>query len=62
LIPVCLVLPAIIAIGLVALLFCCLVLFEVKHYAEARQRIRHGSGHTNEQPEPANEITVGELL
>ena len=60
-IPVCMSFPAIVSIGLVALLFSCLVLFEVKHYAEARHRIRH-EGHGNAQADPPGDVTVGELL
>ncbi|HET6512097.1 MAG TPA: low temperature requirement protein A [Candidatus Kapabacteria bacterium] len=60
-IPLGLSMPAIVALGLVALLFSLLVLFEVKHYAEARHRIRH-EGHGNAQPAPPDEVTVGELL
>lgn len=61
-IPLCMILPAIVSIGLVALLFSLLVLFEVKHYAEARHRIRHAEGHASAHPAPAQEVGVGEIL
>ena len=40
--PLALVLPALLSLGLVALVACGLITFEVFHYAEARDRIRHG--------------------
>jgi low temperature requirement protein LtrA len=39
--PLALTLPALLSLGLVALVACSLIAFEVFHYAEARDRIRH---------------------
>jgi low temperature requirement protein LtrA len=40
-VPLALVLPGLLSLGLVALVTCGLIAFEVVHYAEARDRIRH---------------------
>jgi len=37
-------LPALLSLGLVALVSCTLIAYEVRRYAEARDRIRHGGG------------------
>ena len=37
-------LPALLSLGLVALVSCALIAYEVRRYAEARDRIRHGGG------------------
>jgi low temperature requirement protein LtrA len=39
--PLALTLPALLSLALVALVSCGLIVFEVFHYAEARDRIRH---------------------
>jgi hypothetical protein len=36
------VLPALLSLGLVALIVCTLIGYEVRRYAETRDRIRHG--------------------
>ena len=41
--PLALVLPALLSLALVALVACTLIAFEVFHYAEARDRIRHAT-------------------
>jgi hypothetical protein len=41
-IPLATVLPALLSLALVACVACGLIAFEVFHYAEARDRIRHG--------------------
>ena len=41
--PLALVLPALLSLALVALVTCTLIAFEVFHYAEARDRIRHAT-------------------
>jgi low temperature requirement protein LtrA len=48
LMPVSMTIPAIFAIGAVTLLLVGLVVFEVKRYAEARDRIRHAPAHGHE--------------
>jgi low temperature requirement protein LtrA len=40
--PLATAIPALLALGLVALVSCALIAFEVEHYAAARDRIRHG--------------------
>jgi hypothetical protein len=47
--PVATRVPALLSLGLVALIACALIAFEVVRYAEARDRIRHGS----DSPAPA---------
>jgi low temperature requirement protein LtrA len=42
--PVATRLPALLSLALVALTACGLIAFEVRRYAEARDRIRHGGG------------------
>jgi low temperature requirement protein LtrA len=62
-IPICLILPAIFALTLVAVMLGSLVIFEVRHYAEARYKIRHDIGHTATEPTPSDDnIGVGEIL
>jgi low temperature requirement protein LtrA len=61
-IPLSLSLPAIASLGGVAALLSLLVLFEVKHYAEARHKLRHGGHKTNEPAVSDPEVGVGELL
>jgi hypothetical protein len=41
--PVATALPALLSLGLVALIACTLIAYEVHRYAEARDRIRHAS-------------------
>ena len=41
--PLALILPALLSLALVALIACALIGFEVFHYAEARDRIRHAA-------------------
>jgi hypothetical protein len=56
-------LPAIFALTLVAAMLGSLVIFEVRHYAEARYKIRHDIGHTATEPTPSDDnIGVGEIL
>ena len=40
--PVATVLPALLSLSLVALVACTMIAYEVRRYAEARDRIRHG--------------------
>jgi low temperature requirement protein LtrA len=40
--PLATAIPALVALGLVTVVACALIAFEVEHYAEARERIRHG--------------------
>jgi low temperature requirement protein LtrA len=62
-IPLCLTLPAILALTLVAAMLASLVVFEVKHYAAARHKIRHSKGHeSKEAPYSDDSIGVGEIL
>jgi low temperature requirement protein LtrA len=42
--PAATAMPALLALGLVALTSCCLIAYEMVRYAEARDRIRHGGG------------------
>jgi low temperature requirement protein LtrA len=42
--PAATVLPALLSLGLVSLVTCALIAYEVRRYAEARDRIRHGAG------------------
>src|SRR5207244_7705338 len=40
--PAATVLPALLSLGLVALVTCAMIAYEVRRYAQARDRIRHG--------------------
>jgi low temperature requirement protein LtrA len=42
--PIATQLPALLSLGLVAVVTCTLIAYEVRRYAEARERIRHSSG------------------
>jgi len=43
LIPIATQIPALLALGFVAVVACGLIVFEVFHYSEARERVRHGT-------------------
>lgn len=51
LIPLALVVPALVSLGILAAVLCVLLAFETIRYAEARERVRHQLG---EEPEPSH--------
>lgn len=62
-VPLCMMLPAIASLALVAIILGVLVVFEVRHYAEARHRIRHGDDEGSHKGiADAEEVGVGEIL
>jgi hypothetical protein len=63
LIPVCAIVPALISLGIVGLVLGLLVTYEFWHYADARQKLRHGEAQATEtQAEESSEIGVTEFL